>query len=313
VRAQGIGLSEPHGVSYFNGTIFIVGYACALPPRTGVVHHLSPRLSPFIRMGNMSFHTQHEDGYYRDHAGENNIADVHTDVTVHHETKSFATSDYSQFSHDGTSTHGMDAVIYQVTEAGTPVKVFGVDSTSADGLTNKSSVNGDAGGYAEFFGIDAFRDVANSGMVAAGGAYFGKLTVPMSDGSDKVLVNANNRPASRHGRRLSNDEIDDENAGYDRRRLAPHMSWSNQYGFVAKVDMNAGKAVWATDEGLSIDGKQVSSVREIARDALSPSSPTLSLTHRRSLLPPQHRRDCRRPRARDGRGSRRREGQAPQV
>ena len=229
-------------------------------------------------MGNMSFHTQHEDGYYRDHAGANNIADVHTDVTVHHETKSFATSDYSQFSHDGTSTHGMDAVIYQVTEAGTPVKVFGVDSTSADGLTNKSSVNGDRGAYAEFFGIDAFRDVANSGMVAAGGAYFGKLTVPMSDGSDKVLVNANNRPASRHGRRLSNDEIDDENAGYDRRRLGPHISWSNQYGFVAKVDMNAGKAVWATDEGLSIDGKQASSVRKIARDALSPSSPTHSLT-----------------------------------
>ena len=226
----------------------------------------------------MSFHTQHEDGYYRDHAGANNIADVHTDVTVHHETKSFATSDYSQFSHDGTSTHGMDAVIYQVTEDGTPVKVFGVDSTSADGLTNKSSVNGDKGGYAEFFGIDAFRDVANSGMVAAGGAYFGKLTVPMSDGSDKVLVNANNRPASRHGRRLSNDEIDDENAGYDRRRLGPHMSWSNQYGFVAKVDMNAGKAVWATDEGLSIDGKQASNVRKVARDALSPSPPTHSRT-----------------------------------
>ena len=289
MRAQGIGLSEPHGVSYFNGNIFIVGYACALPPRTGVVHHLSPRLSRFIRLGNMSFHTQHEDGYYRDHMGQNNIADVHTDVTVHHETKSFATSDYSQFSHDGTSTHGMDAVIYQVTEAGTPVKVFGVDSMSADGLTNKSSVNGDRGAYAEFFGIDAFRDVANSGMVAAGGAYFGKLTVPMSDGSDKVLVNANNRPASSHGRRLSND----------RRRLGPHMSWSNQYGFVAKVDMNSGKAVWATDEGLSIDGKQVSSVREIARDALSPSSP-LTHSRRRSLLAPQHRRDRRRTRARDG-------------
>ena len=143
-----------------------------------------------------------------------------------------------------------------------------MDSTTADGLTNKSSVNGDRGAYAEFFGIDAFRDVANSGMVVAGGAYFGKLTVPMSDGSDKVLVNTNSRPASSHGRRLSND----------RRRLAPHMSWSNQYGFVAKVDMNSGKAVWATDEGLSIDGKQVSSVREIARDALSPSSATHSLT-----------------------------------
>ena len=110
------------------------------------------------------------------------------------------------------------------------------------------------------------------------GGYFGKLTVPMSDGSDKVLVNANNRPASRHGRRLSNDEIDDENAGYDRRRLGPHMSWSNQYGFVAKVDMNAGKAVWATDEGLSIDGKQASNVRKVARDALSPSPPTHSRT-----------------------------------
>ena len=78
-------------------------------------------------MGNLSFHSQHKNGLYTDHAGSNNVADDHTDVTIHHETKSVTGGVYTN--------DGMDAVIYQITEAGVPVKVFGADVTSADEVT----------------------------------------------------------------------------------------------------------------------------------------------------------------------------------
>ena len=83
-------------------------------------------------MGNLSFHSQPKNGLYTDHAGSNNVADDHTDVTIHHETKSVTGGVYTN---DGISQHGMDAVIYQITEAGVPVKVFGADVTSADEVT----------------------------------------------------------------------------------------------------------------------------------------------------------------------------------
>jgi len=86
-------------------------------------------------MGNLSFHTQHKDGNYTDHAGSSIVADTHTDVTIHHETGSFAGGVYTN---DGISQHGMDAVIYQVTEAGVPVKVFGADVMPADEVTPES-------------------------------------------------------------------------------------------------------------------------------------------------------------------------------
>ena len=117
-------------------------------------------------------------------------------------------------------------------------------------MLNASSVNGQYGGFAEFYGIDAFRGAATSetGMVAAGGLFLGKMTLSMSDGSDKVLLNT-------------------KNAGYGRRQLAPHLLWGGANGFVAKVDMDSGKAVWATDEGLISDEGNRYYVRTVATTA----------------------------------------------
>ena len=43
---------------------------------------LTARLSPLVRMGNLSFHTQHKDGTFvhtlTDHAGSSFVADTHT-------------------------------------------------------------------------------------------------------------------------------------------------------------------------------------------------------------------------------------------
>merc|ERR1719271_1043203 len=65
---QGIGVSEPHAITSANGNIYVAGYA----------------------MGNLSFHSQHKNGYYTDHEGSSFEPDLHTDVTIHHETGSFA-------------------------------------------------------------------------------------------------------------------------------------------------------------------------------------------------------------------------------
>lgn len=140
----------------------------------------------------------------------------------------------------------MDAVIYQITEAGVPIKVFGADSLPADADSNPNafealnsdqlgangfngSVNGRIGGQAEFFDIDSFAD--QNDVVAVGGSFRGKLTFPSE--TDIVLVNT--KAANR-------DEI----------YTAPHFNNAALNGFVAKVDMNTGKALWATDAGLTV-------------------------------------------------------------
>ena len=95
-------------------------------------------------MGNLSFHTQHQNGDYTDHAGVSVSADSHSDVTIHHNTRSFVAG--STYSEDGLSQHGMDAVIYKVTEAGVPVSVFGVDAVPADGITAPTKQTGERRG-----------------------------------------------------------------------------------------------------------------------------------------------------------------------
>ena len=111
--SQGVGLSEAHGVAYSNGNIYMAGYACAarLSPHAS---HRTPRsphsLSLSGRMGDLSFHTQHKDGYYTDHEGKRTgSADTHSEVTVHHATGSFASGDFAE---NATSQYGMDAIIY---------------------------------------------------------------------------------------------------------------------------------------------------------------------------------------------------------
>lgn len=180
-------------------------------------------------MGNLSFHSQHRSGSYTDHAGSTVMADSYADVTIHHNTRSFVAGE--TYGDDSVSQHGMDAIIYKVTEAGAPVRVFGVDALPADEVYNQSSVNGIMGGFAEFYGIASFN--AESDMVAAGGLFRGRLTIPMNDGSNQLLVNT-------------------KDAGYGSRiSTAPHLLWGGANGFITKVNMNTGRAMWATDEGLT--------------------------------------------------------------
>ena len=189
-------------------------------------------------MGNLSFHTQHKDGTYTDHAGSSIVAATHSEVTVHHATGSFASGDFDEHA---TSQYGMDAVIYKISKEGVPQMVFAADSLPADADTNPNafeplssdqlgangyngSVNGRSGGQAEFFDIDSFAD--QNDVVAVGGSFRGKLTFP-SDTGDIVLVNT-------------------KAADRDTKYTAPHFNNAGLNGFVAKVDMNTGKALWAT-------------------------------------------------------------------
>ena len=165
-------------------------------------------------MGSLSFASKHANGDYADHLGSSTTDDAHTDVTIHHETGSFAGG--ARYNDSAASTHGMDATIYKLSEDGVPISVFAADTMPSDGIYDSSSVHGDRGGYSRFNGLDAFD--AEADMVAGCGYFRGNLTFPMADGSSKTLVNT-------------------KNSAYN--------------GFITKVNMATNKAVWATDVGLT--------------------------------------------------------------
>ena len=164
-------------------------------------------------MGALSFASKHADGGYADHLGTSTTDDAHTDVTIHHETGSFAAGRYDD---PARSFYGMDATIYQLSEEGVPMSVFAADTLPSDGIYNSSSVNSNRGGYSRFSGLDGFD--ADADMVAGCGSYRGSLTFPMADGSSKTLVNTQAR-------------------------------WHD--GFVTKVNMATNKAEWVTNVGLT--------------------------------------------------------------
>ena len=163
-------------------------------------------------MGALSFASKHADGGYADHLGTSTTDDAHTDVTIHHETGSFAAGRYDD---PAGSQYGMDATIYQLSEEGVPMSVFAADTLPSDGIYNSSSVHGNRGGYSTFSRLDGFD--ADADMVAGCGYHRGNLTFPMADGSSKTLVNTQAR--------------------YD--------------GFVTKVNMATNKAEWVTNVGLT--------------------------------------------------------------
>ena len=164
-------------------------------------------------MGALSFASKHANGGYVDHLGTSTTVDAHTDVTIHHETGSFAAGQYDD---PAGSLYGMDATIYQLSEDGVPMSVFAADTLPSDGIYNSSSVNSNRGGYSRFSGLDGFD--ADADMVAGCGFYRGNLTFPMADGSSKTLVNTKAR-------------------------------WHD--GFVTKVNMATNKAEWVTNVGLT--------------------------------------------------------------
>ena len=164
-------------------------------------------------MGALSFASKHANDGYADHLGTSTTDDAHTDVTIHHETGSFAAG---RFDDPAGSLYGMDATIYQLSEEGVPMSVFAADTLPSDGIYNSSSVHGNRGGYSTFSRLDGFD--ADADMVAGCGIYRGgNLTFPMADGSSKTLVNTYDI--------------------YD--------------GFVTKVNMATNKAEWVTNVGLT--------------------------------------------------------------
>ena len=163
-------------------------------------------------MGALSFASKHANGGYVDHLGTSTTVDAHTDVTIHHESGSFAAGRYDD---PAVSQYGMDATIYQLSEEGVPMSVFAADTLPSDGIYNSSSVHGNRGGYSTFSRLDGFD--ADADMVAGCGYHRGNLTFPMADGSSKTLVNTQAR--------------------YD--------------GFVTKVNMATNKAEWVTNVGLT--------------------------------------------------------------
>ena len=130
-------------------------------------------------MGALSFASKHADGGYADHLGTSTTDDAHTDVTIHHETGSFAAG---RFDDPARSLYGMDATIYQLSEDGVPMSVFAADTLPSDGSFRPRFTS-------QFSGLDGFD--ADADMVAGCGIYRGgNLTFPMADGSSKTLVNA---------------------------------------------------------------------------------------------------------------------------
>ena len=92
-------------------------------------------------MGALSFASKHANGGYVDHLGTSTTVDAHTDVTIHHETGSFAAGRYDD---PAGSQYGMDATIYQLSEEGVPMSVFAADTLPSDGIYSSSSVNATA-------------------------------------------------------------------------------------------------------------------------------------------------------------------------
>ena len=160
------------------------------------------------------------DNTFSDHEGKSAVGatqDSHTEVTIHHETGSFAATGGGSNSDAASSQLGQDATVYKISEDGLPLKVFGADTLASDGSTDGEGENGRYGGWSYIDGLDAFD--AESDTVAGIGMYRGALAFPMADGTDKALINRK------------------------------HM---DKDGFVAKINMGTGKAIWATDEGLKI-------------------------------------------------------------
>jgi hypothetical protein len=84
------------------------------------------------RIGNLSFHSMHKDGTYSDHEGSSLVHDSFTDVTVHHQARTFTDPDY--YKDPAGTQHGMDSIIYKINAAGVPQSVFAANTENFDGV-----------------------------------------------------------------------------------------------------------------------------------------------------------------------------------
>jgi hypothetical protein len=176
---QGNGRSYAYAVAATGGKIFAAGYAS----------------------GNLTFASVHASNPA---SGEVND---HTKVGVDHATGSYAGGRYTKAAN---SQHGMDAIVYKMSEAGVPESVYAIDTVPADGKI-ADSINGKYGGYSYIYGLEPFQ--SDTTHLAVVGSFRGNITFPMASGADITLTNW-------------------KSGDYD--------------GFVSKLDHVQQKAVWTT-------------------------------------------------------------------
>ena len=202
------------------------------------------------RLGNFSFATKHVDGTYSDHAGVQtaNHDDTHDTVTDRH------------FTGSGAGRVGMDLTITKVSEAGIPsAVVFAADAVphptaGADGKTSTRV-------YGQFTAVAGFTGDTNVHVVAAVGQHVGDLTVPMNDGTFKKFPNSkfvsydyNGIVLCRYDRPEPPKRLTSRGGAAQRSLGLAGRSLSKldfHTGIVAKVDMSTGKAIWATNTGMT--------------------------------------------------------------
>jgi hypothetical protein len=184
--AQADGRSRGYGAGYHAGNIYATGhvYALYLPIARlslcdGSPACLSNSPVPLTRgrMGSFSFGTKHMDGSYSDHAG--------VKTPNHHDSADTALTSLHATGSDGYN--GMDLFISKMSEAGVPSPtVLAADvaphSKEVDGQTSTRS-------YGWMAGVAGFPGATNDDTIAAIACHVGDLTVPMADGTNKVIEN----------------------------------------------------------------------------------------------------------------------------
>ena len=200
------------------------------------------------RLGNFSFGTKHVDGTYSDHAGVRTAG--------HHDTHDTVTNQH--FTGSGKDRTGMDLTITKVSEAGVPdAVVFAADLVphgmpDADGKMSART-------YGWMQAVAGFSGTPN--VVAAVGCAVGDLTVQMNDGTNKMIPNSkfvsydyNGIVLCRYDRPEPSERLPSRGGAAQRSLGLAGRSLSKldfHTGIVAKVDMSTGKALWATNTGMT--------------------------------------------------------------
>merc|ERR1719356_2332284 len=142
----------------------------------------------------------HKSGAYTDHNGLQPAHHTLDTMTIHHFTDTCCHGTCCDGGQNpATTQHGMDTVIYTLSEDGAPISVFGVDTMPVDGITNGisdknpaagGSVNGGSGGFSFFGGIDSFEKSGNAAHVVIAGRHRGRISFPEANGSTRHFDNA---------------------------------------------------------------------------------------------------------------------------
>ena len=161
MHLQGNGRSTAYSIATVGSSIFAGGHA----------------------YGNLSFTSVHATNGA--HGEVNNHANVggHLNTAIHHET---GTITGGRYTNAASSQHGMDGVVYKISETGIPQEVFAFDTTPSDGVLDGTGENGRWGGYNYIYRMQAFQDNRH---LAVSGNFRGNITIPTVGGGHTTLTN----------------------------------------------------------------------------------------------------------------------------